>query len=231
MLPRILCYNIEIAAKGAGGAEGVRGKTRDKVKRGIYQAGKALTKPGAFLHEKAEDAMYSSAIEVFLYAVAVVLVTIGALTMIFSPRGPMHPAMVIFLSLILLFALILLIGFIVPLVLYVLCAVTAPFAYIHERCARKLSGGGSGGGETYRPGPDGGGSGDGRARRPDPEERPKTELEQAEKLFGVTAPYTRDEVRDARNRLLKKHHPDVGGSEEMTKRINAAYELLVEHAT
>lgn len=77
----------------------------------------------------------------------------------------------------------------------------------------------------------GGGTGDGQTRRPGPEERPRTELEMAEELFGMTPPYTKDEARDIRNKLLKKHHPDVGGSEEMTKKINAAYELLVEHAT
>lgn len=194
----------------------MRGKTRDKVKRGIYRAGKALTRPGAFLHKKAEAAMYSGAIETFLYAVMVMLLSIGTLLMVFSPRSPIPPVIAILLSMMLFVAAKLLIGFLVPAALYVICAVTAPFVYLHERWARKLSGGGSGDGQTYRPGPVKG---------------PRTELERAEELFGVTAPYTRGQLRDARNKLLKRHHPDLGGSEELAKRINAAYELLVKYAS
>lgn len=108
--------------------------------RGIYRVGKALTKPGAFLHEKAEHAMYSGRIKLVLYIVAVALVVTGMLIMIFSPGSTIHPAMVIFLSLILLVSFIFLISLVVPPVLYVICAVTAPFAYINDRCARKLLG-------------------------------------------------------------------------------------------
>lgn len=160
--------------------------------------------------------MYSGAIETFLYAATVVLLSIGTLVMAFSPRSPIPPVIAILLSMMLFVAAKLLIGFLVPAALYVICAVTAPFAYLHERWARKLSGGGSEGGQTYQTGPVKG---------------PGTELERAEELFGVTAPYTRGQVRDARNKLLKTHHPDLGGSEELAKRINAAYELLVKHAS
>ena len=190
------------------------------LQRGIYRVGKALTKPGAFIHEKAANAIYSEAVQTLLYAVAAALLFVGTLSEIVSPGSTIHPVIVILVALLLFAALILLIGFTVPAVLYMICAVTAPFAYINERCTQKLSGGETGGGQTRRPGPGGG-----------PRKRPGLKFEQAEELFGVKEPYTRDEVRDARNRLLKKYHPDMGGSEELAKKINAAYELLIKHAS
>lgn len=64
-----------------------------------------------------------------------------------------------------------------------------------------------------------------------PRRKPRTELEMAEELFGITPPYTAEKIRHTRNILLKKYHPDLGGSEELTKKINAAYRLLMKHAS
>lgn len=55
-------------------------------------------------------------------------------------------------------------------------------------------------------------------------------LQRARKLFQVENRYTRDELKERRRRLLKKYHPDAGGSEEMAKRINMAYDLLNQYA-
>lgn len=38
---------------------------------------------------------------------------------------------------------------------------------------------------------------------------------------------TAKEIRSGYLHAIRKHHPDVGGSEDMAKRINAAYEVLM----
>lgn len=119
---------------------GVSVRMPGKTKRGIYRAGKVLSGPGAFIHDKAEEALYSEVAEKFLYAVTAVLLSVGALTVSFSPKYGMNPLLAAFLALILFAVCKILIGFVVPAVLYIICSLTAPFAYINERCAGRLSG-------------------------------------------------------------------------------------------
>ena len=56
-------------------------------------------------------------------------------------------------------------------------------------------------------------------------------LEEAKAFFGVDIPFTADEIKQRRNQLLKKYHPDnPDGSEEMCKKINECYALLIRYA-
>lgn len=55
-------------------------------------------------------------------------------------------------------------------------------------------------------------------------------LQKAKDLFQVEKLYTKNELKEKRRRLLKKYHPDMGGSEEMAKKINTAYDILVKYA-
>ncbi|MBR1931565.1 MAG: hypothetical protein IJ833_08880 [Lachnospiraceae bacterium] len=57
-----------------------------------------------------------------------------------------------------------------------------------------------------------------------------TPLEEAKSIFSVEEPYGIEEIRSKRNLLLKTYHPDNhNGSEEMCKKINECYDLLLEH--
>ncbi len=57
------------------------------------------------------------------------------------------------------------------------------------------------------------------------------QLEEAKAFFGVDIPFTADEIKQRRNQLLKKYHPDnPDGSEEMCKKINECYALLIRYA-
>lgn len=62
-------------------------------------------------------------------------------------------------------------------------------------------------------------------------QKPKTPFDEAKALFGVELPYTTTDIKRKRNILIKKYHPDLGGSEEMCKRINEAYTLLLKFAS
>jgi hypothetical protein len=53
-----------------------------------------------------------------------------------------------------------------------------------------------------------------------------SEFEKAKKMFGVEIPYTEAEIRKKRNELIKKVHPDAGGSEKKAAQINEYYALL-----
>jgi hypothetical protein len=52
------------------------------------------------------------------------------------------------------------------------------------------------------------------------------EIMDALAILGLTPAATLDDVTDARNRLLKSHHPDRGGSTAAAQRINGAHDLL-----
>ena len=56
-------------------------------------------------------------------------------------------------------------------------------------------------------------------------------LQEALQYYGMAMPYTAKQVRDRRRELMKKAHPDSGGSEEDAKRINAYYDLLIKYAS
>ena len=48
----------------------------------------------------------------------------------------------------------------------------------------------------------------------------------AEQLFGLTGRYTAADVKKIWRKLSLQHHPDRGGSTEMMKKVNVAYDLL-----
>ena len=54
--------------------------------------------------------------------------------------------------------------------------------------------------------------------------------EEERRLFQLNMPYTQAELKKKRRLLLKQCHPDAGGSEEMAKRINTAYDVLWKYA-
>lgn len=62
-------------------------------------------------------------------------------------------------------------------------------------------------------------------------ETPDEKRLKAEKLYRLTAPYTKSDVKKARNNLLKFFHSDAGGDDEITQRIYDAYEILTKAAT
>ncbi len=51
--------------------------------------------------------------------------------------------------------------------------------------------------------------------------------EEARAILGVTAAAGHDEIKAAHRRLVSAVHPDRGGSEELTRRVNAARDLLL----
>ena len=57
-------------------------------------------------------------------------------------------------------------------------------------------------------------------------------LDEAKSIFNVELPFTEEEIKEKRNLLIKKYHPDnPGGSEEMCKKINECYAILYKYAT
>lgn len=53
-------------------------------------------------------------------------------------------------------------------------------------------------------------------------------LRDARLIFRLGEKYTKEDVKKARNELIKKYHPDMGGSEEFAQKINDAYDLLIK---
>lgn len=54
--------------------------------------------------------------------------------------------------------------------------------------------------------------------------------EEAIRLFALHEPYTLDELKKKRRILQKFYHPDSGGNEIMSKRINQAFDMLAKGA-
>lgn len=50
---------------------------------------------------------------------------------------------------------------------------------------------------------------------------------EALRILGIKAGATEQEIRAAYNRLMKRVHPDVGGSEYFSKQLNAARDVLL----
>ena len=66
--------------------------------------------------------------------------------------------------------------------------------------------------------------------RPMPPPRPSDESA-ALAVLGLAANANEDEIRAAHRRLVQAVHPDHGGSAELTRRVNAARDLLLRHRT
>jgi DnaJ homolog subfamily C member 19 len=64
------------------------------------------------------------------------------------------------------------------------------------------------------------------ARKPLPP-RPLPDVAEARAILGVGSDATADDVRAAHRRLVSAVHPDKGGSAELTRRINAARDVLL----
>lgn len=58
-------------------------------------------------------------------------------------------------------------------------------------------------------------------------ERPRDSREEALALLGLERGASREAVKAAHRRLVKRHHPDMGGVAEDFQRIDAAYRLLI----
>ena len=63
------------------------------------------------------------------------------------------------------------------------------------------------------------------------QERQQTEFDKAKDLFGINIPYSIEQLKEIRNKLIKENHPDQGGSSEKCAEINTAYDLLERFAT
>lgn len=61
--------------------------------------------------------------------------------------------------------------------------------------------------------------------------KPDQEFIQANRLYHLQHPYSGEILKKTRNELLKKYHPDVGGSSEICQQINQAYTILLKYAT
>jgi len=53
--------------------------------------------------------------------------------------------------------------------------------------------------------------------------------EEARRLLDVPVDATREEIRAAHRRLVARVHPDVGGSADLTRQVNAARDILLKH--
>ncbi len=49
-------------------------------------------------------------------------------------------------------------------------------------------------------------------------------------LYGMENKYTLDQLRHRRRDLMKKNHPDEGGTTDLAQEINMAYDILARHA-
>jgi len=55
------------------------------------------------------------------------------------------------------------------------------------------------------------------------------EIEEAKKILKLPKKTTRKEIIENYRKLAKEYHPDHGGSEELIKKLNYAYEILMEY--
>ena len=67
--------------------------------------------------------------------------------------------------------------------------------------------------------------------KPRPKPRaPRMPQEEARAILGVSASADEETIRSAHRRLVSAVHPDKGGSEELTRRINAARDTLLRRS-
>ena len=55
----------------------------------------------------------------------------------------------------------------------------------------------------------------------------KMDRDEALEILGLDRKANKDEIIERYNKLIKKNHPDLGGSEWITKRINMARDILL----
>jgi hypothetical protein len=66
-----------------------------------------------------------------------------------------------------------------------------------------------------------------QGNRPPPRQSRNPTREAALGILGLKPGASEDEIRRAHRQLMKDHHPDTGGSEEMAAKINAAKDVLL----
>ena len=54
-------------------------------------------------------------------------------------------------------------------------------------------------------------------------------IEEAYEILGLTMDASDDEIDHAYKELIRKNHPDLGGSEYIAKKINAAREYIIKN--
>lgn len=54
-------------------------------------------------------------------------------------------------------------------------------------------------------------------------------LKEAREMFELSEKYTKDDVKKAYHRLIKKIHPDTGGSKYLSSQINMAKDILLKN--
>ncbi|MEO1170357.1 MAG: DnaJ domain-containing protein [Pseudomonadota bacterium] len=60
--------------------------------------------------------------------------------------------------------------------------------------------------------------------------RARMPVDEARQLLGVDEDADQASIRSAHRRLIAKVHPDVGGSAELARRVNAARDILLSEA-
>jgi len=59
----------------------------------------------------------------------------------------------------------------------------------------------------------------------------ESDFDKALRVFGLKLPFSSADLKKRRNELIKKNHPDYGGTNEKMIEINKAYELLKRYAS
>ncbi len=66
--------------------------------------------------------------------------------------------------------------------------------------------------------------------RPKPKQRVVTDETEARSILGIDRTADADAIRSAHRRLIASVHPDRGGSTDLTRRVNAARDLLLKRS-
>lgn len=61
------------------------------------------------------------------------------------------------------------------------------------------------------------------------EKNKRKAIEEARKILKLPKKTTRKEIIEQYRKLAKKYHPDLEGNEELIKKLNFAYELLMKY--